>query len=248
MALTGQRIAMVDMVLLVFFQHFHIYRRGGWSQISLWRFSFLVLWAVVVDVFQFSVVVSTFLWSRISRVLVLQVDENWDKNWLNLVKTEFWEGFGKGSGKGSGGRVLRRFWEGSEKGLLWVLQKKGVLRRVLRRGSAKEASRRCLERPLGEYDPYRKRAEYGFAEYGFFNTELSEFFGFDRAPRRELSEFLSAYYLCAIANSPSFFSRTHRVCRKTQWGSVSSLLQNSNLETVFRPFPTLGVRPKIGKH
>ena len=31
-ALTGQRIAMVDMVLLVFFQHFHVYRKGGWSQ------------------------------------------------------------------------------------------------------------------------------------------------------------------------------------------------------------------------
>ena len=30
MALTGQRIAMVDMVFLVV-QHFHIYRRGGWS-------------------------------------------------------------------------------------------------------------------------------------------------------------------------------------------------------------------------
>ena len=33
MALTGQRIAMVDMVLLVF-QHFHIYRKAGWSQSS----------------------------------------------------------------------------------------------------------------------------------------------------------------------------------------------------------------------
>ena len=32
MALTGQRIAMVDMVLLVFFQHVHIYCRVGWSQ------------------------------------------------------------------------------------------------------------------------------------------------------------------------------------------------------------------------
>ena len=30
MALTGQRIAMVGLVL--FFQHFHIYRRGGWRQ------------------------------------------------------------------------------------------------------------------------------------------------------------------------------------------------------------------------
>ena len=32
-----------------------------------------------------------------------------------------------------------------------VLQQNGVLRRVLRRGSEKGVSRRCLERPLGEY-------------------------------------------------------------------------------------------------
>ena len=31
--------------------------------------------------------------------------------------------------------------------------KKRVLRRVLRRGSEKGVSRRCLERPLGEYAP-----------------------------------------------------------------------------------------------
>ena len=31
--------------------------------------------------------------------------------------------------------------------------KKGVLRRVLRRGSEKGVSRRCLERPLVEYAP-----------------------------------------------------------------------------------------------
>ena len=37
------------------------------------------------------------------------------------------------------------------------------------------------------------------------NTELSEFFCPHRAPGRELSEFLSAYYLCAKANSPIFF-------------------------------------------
>ena len=37
------------------------------------------------------------------------------------------------------------------------------------------------------------------------NTELSEFFGPHRAPGTKLSEFLSAYYLCAKANSPSFF-------------------------------------------
>ena len=35
------------------------------------------------------------------------------------------------------------------------------------------------------------------------NTELSEFFGAHRVPGRELSEFLSAYYLCAKANSPN---------------------------------------------
>ena len=36
------------------------------------------------------------------------------------------------------------------------------------------------------------------------NTELSELFCPHRVPGRELSEFLSAYYLCAKANSPSF--------------------------------------------
>ena len=36
------------------------------------------------------------------------------------------------------------------------------------------------------------------------NRELSDFFGPHRVPGRELSEFLSAYYLCAKANSPSF--------------------------------------------
>ena len=37
------------------------------------------------------------------------------------------------------------------------------------------------------------------------NTELSESFGPHRVPGRELSEFRSVYYLCAKANSPSFF-------------------------------------------
>ena len=36
------------------------------------------------------------------------------------------------------------------------------------------------------------------------NTELSEFFGAHGAPGSELSELLSAYDLCAKANSPSF--------------------------------------------
>ena len=36
---------------------------------------------------------------------------------------------------------------------MWVVKGKRVLRRVIRRGSQKEVSRRCLERPVGEYDP-----------------------------------------------------------------------------------------------
>ena len=48
------------------------------------------------------------------------------------------------------------------------------------------------------------------------STELSEVFGPHRVPGRELSEFLSAYYLCAKENSPIFCRRAHRVCRKTQ--------------------------------
>ena len=47
-------------------------------------------------------------------------------------------------------------------------------------------------------------------------VSLSEFFCPRRVPGKELSEFLSAYYLCAKANSPSFFCRTHRVCHRTQ--------------------------------
>ena len=48
------------------------------------------------------------------------------------------------------------------------------------------------------------------------NTELSEFFGAHWAPGSELSEFLSAYYLCA-KRTHRVFLRTHRVCPKTQW-------------------------------
>ena len=38
-------------------------------------------------------------------------------------------------------------------------QQKRALRSLLRRGSEKEVPRRCLERPLKEYDPLR-RAPY----------------------------------------------------------------------------------------
>ena len=66
-----------------------------------------------------------------------------------------------------------------------------------------------------------------------WNTELSEFFGAHWVPGSELSEFLSAYYLCAKANSPSFSQNSPSLPQN----SVSSVLRNSILETVFRPFP-----------
>ena len=63
-------------------------------------------------------------------------------------------------------RVLRRFWGGFcgrvparvrrrvlGRGCAMGLLQRRVLRRVLRRGSEKGVSRRCLERPLSEYDP-----------------------------------------------------------------------------------------------
>ena len=43
--------------------------------------------------------------------------------------------------------------------------------------------------------------------------------------------------ICVQMRTHQVFRRTHRVCPKTQGGSVSSLLRNSTLETVFRPFP-----------
>ena len=65
------------------------------------------------------------------------------------------------------------------------------------------------------------------------NTELSEFFGAHWVPGSELSEFLSAYYLCVNANSPSYSQNSPSLPQN----SVSSLLRNRTLETVFRPFP-----------
>ena len=66
------------------------------------------------------------------------------------------------------------------------------------------------------------------------NTELSKFFfGSLSSGWSELSESLSAYYLCANTNSPSFWQNSLSLPQN----SVSSLLRNSTLETVFRPIP-----------
>ena len=45
--------------------------------------------------------------------------------------------------------------------------------------------------------------------------------------------------ICVPKRTHRVFRRTHRVCPKTQGVSVSSLLRNSTLETVFRPFPNI---------
>ena len=58
------------------------------------------------------------------------------------------------------------------------------------------------------------------------NTKLSEFLVPHRVLGRELSEFLSAYYLCAKANSPSFSQNSPSLPQN----SVTSLFRNSTLE------------------
>ena len=63
------------------------------------------------------------------------------------------------------------------------------------------------------------------------NTELSEFFGPYRTPGRKRSEFLSAYYLCAKTNAPSFF-----FAEFTEFAAEirEFFFRNSTLETVLR--------------
>ena len=68
------------------------------------------------------------------------------------------------------------------------------------------------------------------------NTELSEFLGLTEF-RGASSVSSSQPIICVPKRTHRVFRRTHRVRPKTQWGSVSSLLRNSTLETVFRPFP-----------
>ena len=61
------------------------------------------------------------------------------------------------------------------------------------------------------------------------------FFGPHRVPGRELSEFLSAYYLRAKANSPSS-RRTHRVCHRVLSSETELSKQYS------ARFPTFSLR------
>ena len=72
----------------------------------------------------------------------------------------------------------------------------------------------------------RRRAKYGFGEHGFKHRA-------HRAPGRELSEFLSAYYLCDKENSPSFSQNS------------PSLPQNSvRLRLQVYPYPMVWPLPR----
>ena len=61
-----------------------------------------------------------------------------------------------------------------------------------------------LRRLLVQNRPHVGNGPNTVSESTVSDTELSGFFGPHRDPGREVSEFLSAYYLCAKANSPSF--------------------------------------------
>ena len=68
-------------------------------------------------------------------------------------------------------------------------------------------------------------------------TELSEFFGAHWVPGSEFSEFLSAYDLCAQANSPSFTAELTEFAVKlseAQWVLSSETVLSKQY---FRPFP-----------
>ena len=79
------------------------------------------------------------------------------------------------------------------------------------------------------------------------NTELSEFFGAHWVPGSELSEFLSAYYLCAKANSPSFSQNSPSLPQNSvrlsefslpkqySWNSIPPVSINDNAVYVYHP-------------
>ena len=73
------------------------------------------------------------------------------------------------------------------------------------------------------------------------NTELSEFCGPHRVPGRELSEFLSAYYLCVKANSPSFSAELTEFAAEL---SEFSLLKSYSPKQYSARFPEIGPRTR----
>ena len=79
-----------------------------------------------------------------------------------------------------------------------------------------------------------------FSESMVLSTELSEFFCPHRVAGRELSEFLSTYYLCAKMNSPSLSQNSPNLPKN----SVSSLFRHSALENNIPPVSYVEGAPK----
>ena len=105
-----------------------------------------------------------------------------------------------------------------------------------------ERTRKCCTYPLSETGRIR------FRGVRFQTPNSVSFFSAHWVPGSELSEFLSAYYLCARANSPSFWQNSPSLPQN----SVSSLFRNSTLETVFRyrflPFSDLPLKSARFRH
>ena len=87
------------------------------------------------------------------------------------------------------------------------------------------AARARKTRKIRNADGRNSETANAVSESTVSNTELSEFFCALRAPGRQLSEFISAYFLCAKANSPRFAQNSPSLPRNL----VSSLFQNSTL-------------------
>ena len=71
----------------------------------------------------------------------------------------------------------------------------------------------------------RKRAEHSFGEHGFKHRTQGVFLP-SPSSGVENSVSSSQPIICVPKWTHRVFRRTHRVCPKTQWGSVSSLLRN----------------------
>ena len=77
----------------------------------------------------------------------------------------------------------------------------------------------------------RRRAEYAFGEHGFKHRAQW------RVPDRELSEFLSAFYLCDKANSPSFLQNSLSLPQNSVRLSEFSSPKQYSRNSIPLPFP-----------
>ena len=109
----------------------------------------------------------------------------------------------------------------------------------------------CAQGALGKGRHRRELVRCGIASECYGKTlplspELSELFCPHRALGRELSEFLSAYYLCAKANSPSFFSDSSPSLPQDSVSSLSSekYSRNSIPSISYRTWRTRSPHPQ----